>query len=45
MTGLVYQDGEPLNTIAKIEGRDDNRWSMDPASTEDPEDDEEVRVD
>lgn len=35
--GLVYQDEEPLNTIEKIEERDDNRWSMDPASTEDPD--------
>ena len=33
--GLVYQDEEPLNTIEKIAGRDDNRWSMDPASAED----------
>jgi len=33
--GLVYEDEEPLNTIAKIEDRDDNRWSMDPASAED----------
>lgn len=36
--GLVYQDEEPLNTIEKIEQRDDNRWSMDPASAEDFED-------
>ena len=43
--GLVYQDGEPLNTIEKIEERDDNRWSMDPASAEDLEDGEKVRVD
>ena len=33
--GLVYQDEEPLNTIEKIEERDDNRWSMNPASAED----------
>ena len=33
--GLVYQDEEPLNTIEKIEDRDDNRWSMNPASAED----------
>jgi Family of unknown function (DUF6335) len=33
--GLVYQDEEPLNTIEKIAERDDNRWSMDPASAED----------
>lgn len=32
--GLVYQDDEPLNTIEKMEERDDNRWSMDPASAE-----------
>lgn len=38
--GLVYQDEEPLNTIEKIEERDDNRWSMDPASAEDSEKDE-----
>ena len=33
--GLVYRDEEPLNTIEKIEERDDNRWSMNPASAED----------
>ena len=32
--GLVYQDEEPLNTSEKIADRDDNRWSMDPASAE-----------
>ena len=36
--GLVYQDEEPLNTIEKIEKRDDNRWSMNPASAEDSQD-------
>ena len=35
--GLVYQDEEPLNTIEKIEERDDNRWSMNPESAENPE--------
>jgi hypothetical protein len=46
--GLVYQDEEPLNTIEKIEKRDDNRWSMNPASTEDSQDSdahERVKVD
>ena len=38
--GLVYQDEEPLNTMEKITDRDDNRWSMDPASAEDPDADE-----
>ena len=38
--GLVYQDEEPLNTIEKIEQRDDNRWSMNPASAEDFDGDE-----
>jgi hypothetical protein len=37
--GLVYQDEEPLNTIEKIEERDDNRWSMNPASAEDSDED------
>jgi hypothetical protein len=32
--GLVYQDEESLNTIEKIEERDDNRWSMNSASAE-----------
>lgn len=38
--GLVYQDDEPLNTIEKIGERDDNRWSMDPASAESSDDGE-----
>lgn len=38
--GLVYQDEEPLNTIEKIEERDENRWSMNPASAEDFDGDE-----
>ena len=38
--GLVYQDEEPLNTIEKIEERDDNRWSMNPASAEASDEDD-----
>jgi hypothetical protein len=39
--GLVYHDEEPLNTIEKIEERDDNRWSMNPASAENSGDSDE----
>jgi hypothetical protein len=32
--GLIYEDGEPLHTTEKIEGRDEHRWELDPASSE-----------
>lgn len=33
--GVVEQDEKPLATIEKIEGRDEHRWELDPASSED----------
>jgi Family of unknown function (DUF6335) len=33
--GVDYQDGEPLDPEAKIERRDENRWELHPASSED----------
>ena len=33
--GLTYEDNEPLHTSEKVEGRDRNRWELDPASSED----------
>jgi hypothetical protein len=33
--GLTYEDSEPLHTADKIEGRDRNRWELDPASSDD----------
>ena len=33
--GLTYQDDEPLHTEDKLQGRDRNRWELDPASSED----------
>jgi hypothetical protein len=35
VTGLVYQDDEPLHTTDKVEERDRHRWELDPASSED----------
>lgn len=32
--GLIYEDGEPLHTTEKIEARDQQRWELDPASSE-----------
>jgi hypothetical protein len=32
--GLVYQDGEPLNTEEKLDKRDRERWELNPASQE-----------
>jgi len=32
--GLIYEDNEPLHTAEKIEFRDENRWELDPASSE-----------
>lgn len=47
--GLHYDDDEPLNSDAKILDRDRNRWELDPASTddeqEDREDDEDIEED
>lgn len=39
--GLHYDDDEPLNSDAKILDRDRNRWELDPASTDDEEEDRE----
>ena len=33
--GVVEQDGKPLATTEKIVGRDERRWELDPASSED----------
>jgi len=33
--GVVEQDEKPLATTEKIEGRDRDRWELDPASAED----------
>ena len=33
--GLEYQDNEPLRTTEKVEERDEHRWELDPASSED----------
>ncbi len=35
--GVVEQDEKPLATTEKIEGRDRDRWELDPASAEDLE--------
>src|SRR5207249_754557 len=35
--GVVEQDEKPLATTEKIEGRDRERWELDPASSEDYE--------
>jgi Family of unknown function (DUF6335) len=32
--GLTYEDNEPLHGSDKIEGRDQSRWELDPASSE-----------
>ena len=39
--GLTYQDDEPLDSDKKILDRDRHRWELDPASTDDVEDQEE----
>jgi hypothetical protein len=36
--GLSYDDDEPLNSDAKILDRDRNRWELNPASTDDQDD-------
>jgi hypothetical protein len=33
--GVNYEDGEPLHTTEKLERRDEQRWELDPASSED----------
>ena len=33
--GLTYEDAEPLRTTEKVEARDEHRWELDPASSED----------
>ena len=33
--GVSYEDAEPLNMSEKIERRDDERWELNPASSED----------
>jgi hypothetical protein len=33
--GVNYEDGEPLHTTEKIERRDQDRWELHPASSED----------
>jgi hypothetical protein len=33
--GVSYEDGEPLHTTEKIERRDQERWELHPASSED----------
>ena len=33
--GLTYEDDEPLRTGAKEEERDEHRWELDPASSDD----------
>ena len=33
--GVNYEDSEPLDPEAKIERRDENRWELHPASSED----------
>ena len=41
--GLVYRDGEILRTEEKLALRDEHRWELDPASSEDFADREEER--
>lgn len=36
--GLVYEDNEPLHTTEKVQERDQRRWELDPASSEDYQD-------
>ncbi len=33
--GLAYQANEPLDTVEKIDERDDERWELNPASADD----------
>ena len=33
--GITYQDNEPLGTEEKLERRDEDRWELNPASSED----------
>lgn len=43
--GIQYQDDEPLNTYDKIAERDENRWELNPASTDEYEEDLELHDD
>src|SRR5215212_5705591 len=38
--GLIYEEGEPLDSDAKILDRDRNRWELNPASVDDQEEEE-----
>ncbi len=42
--GVVEQDEKPLATTEKIEGRDVDRWELDPASSEDYEERQSVET-
>lgn len=42
--GVVEQDEKPLATTEKIEGRDRERWELDPASSEDYEERQRVET-
>jgi hypothetical protein len=33
--GVSYEEGEPIHTVDKVQSRDDRRWELDPASSED----------
>ena len=33
--GVIYEDAEPLHTVDKVAKRDEHRWELDPASSED----------
>jgi len=39
--GLIYEEGEPLDSDAKILDRDRNRWELNPASVDDQDEEEE----
>src|SRR5215216_6127187 len=39
--GLIYEEGEPLDSDAKILDRDRNRWELNPASVDDQDKEEE----
>ena len=38
--GLIYEEGEPLDSDAKILDRDRNRWELNPASVDDQDEEE-----
>jgi hypothetical protein len=33
--GVTYEEGEPMHTVDKVVARDEHRWELDPASSED----------